>query len=461
VSRRSSTGQGTVYKRKDGRWEAAVYLDTTSGTRKRFRFYAQTRQEAWARLTRAQAGALRGDPVPARNWQLGAYFDHWLPIVKRTKSPTTYLSYESVVRNYLRPDLGSYSLTKLTTPRLQLYLDGQLEAGRSVRTVQKQRMVLSAALTRAMREDLLTRNVAHNVELPSWRRKEIRPWAGEQLQLFLAIAQDEPLYPVFLLLGLYGLRRGEVLGLRWQDIDIAAGRLHIRQQLQRYGGDLHLRPTKTAAGERDLPLLEPARRALLAIRPEDVQPTRLVFLTRFDNPIEGGNVLRAFRRISRKAGLPEITLHHLRHTTATLLKNTGVPARDAQLILGHANMHTTQQLYQHADLSGQFRALTQLQQLLLPDGGNERSRHDLPSDRVTAPQSGAVTGRFSLVAPPRLELGTQGSSAGQGSVLPPSLKKVGLLVAQRARTSLLGAAAVLISRQIDQLGSITIRAVLQ
>ena len=201
-------------------------------------------------------------------------------------------------------------------------------------------MVLSAALTRAHARGPSDLQFAHNVELPSWRRKEIRPWAGRTAPTLPGCARKTNPCTQFPTLGLYGLRRGEVLGLRWQDINLASGRLHIRQQLQRYGGDLHLRPTKTAAGERDLPLLEPARRSTYR-HPTGRRPThtRLVFLTRFDNPIDSGNA----------TGFPDKSVgsrpaaHHAapsRHTAATLLKNTGVPARDAQLMLGHA--HITQ-----------------------------------------------------------------------------------------------------------------------
>ena len=444
MPRRQPNGTGTIYRRKDGRWEGAMYLQTSVGTRRRIRVYGATHAAAHERLVAKLAQAQRGVPVPDRAWRVAAYLDYWLPIVKRTKRPMTYFSYESIVRLYLKPGIGQKPLSRLTVTELQTYFNDQLDQGCSLRTVQKQRMVLSAALSRAQREELLVRNVARLVELPAWQRKEIRPWTLEQLQTFLATATTEPLYPAFLLLGLYGLRRSELLGLAWGDIDFAAGRLHIRQQLQRYEGEMHLRPVKTSAGQRDLPLLAPARQALLAIRPDSAAPGDLVFRTRFANPIEGGNLLRAFYRISEAAGLPRITVHHLRHTTATLLKNLGVPARDVQLILGHAHISTTQQVYQHADLSGQLQALGHLQELLLGGDGSSRSRQEQPS----APEFSLLNVVFNLAGETGLEPATPGFGVRPAPSEHSTLTEVRARAYGRLRAYLLGSAAVTSSRQI-------------
>ena len=137
-----------------------------------------------------------------------------------------------------------------------MFLNQRLEEGDSVRKVQIMRTVLSAALTRAVREELIVRNVARLAELPQCERGTIRPWSADEAKQFLAAAKPDPLYPAFVLLLLYGLRRGEVLGLCWSDIDLDAGTLHVRQQLQRIRGELHLGPVKTHAGQ---PWPPPAR----------------------------------------------------------------------------------------------------------------------------------------------------------------------------------------------------------
>jgi len=114
------------------------------------------------------------------------------------------------------------------------------------------RTVLSAALTRAVREELITRNVARLVELPEWQASTIRPWTAEEARQFLDASRPDPLHAAFVILVTYGLRRGEVLGLRWTDIDLDAGTIHVRQQLQRIRGQLYLGPVKSRAGQREL-----------------------------------------------------------------------------------------------------------------------------------------------------------------------------------------------------------------
>lgn len=198
--------------------------------------------------------------------------------------------------------------------------------------------VLSSALTRAMREELVMRNVARLAELPAWERQPITPWTAAEARRFLNAANTDPLYPAFVLLLLYGLRRGEVLGLRWQDIDEDNQEIHIRQQIQRVKGELRLGQIKTSAGRRDLPLLPQTKDALATRRDTQTadhialgrawQDTGLIFITRTGRPIEPRNLVRSFHRICDANGLRTIKVHHLRHTTATLLKGRGV-ASDA------------------------------------------------------------------------------------------------------------------------------------
>jgi integrase len=168
-------------------------------------------------------------------------------------------------RIYLKPALGTAPLALLSASRVQTFLNGQLAAGQSIRQVQVMRTVLSSALTRAMREELLMRNVARLAELPAWERQDITPWTADEARAFLAAARDDPVYPAFVLLLLYGLRRGEVLGLRWADVDLEDAEIRIRQQIGRVNGELRIGPVKTSAGRRELPIL-PLAADMLGIR---------------------------------------------------------------------------------------------------------------------------------------------------------------------------------------------------
>lgn len=226
---------------------------------------------------------------------------------------------------------------------------------------------------------LIVRNVARLAELPQWQRGTIHPWSADEAKRFLKAAKSDPLYVAFVLLLLYGLRRGESLGIRWSDIDLDAGTIHVRQQLQRIGGELRLGPVKTSAGRRDLPLLDIVRQALKlqserqAAYGADMGSARpatdLVFTTRTGRPVEPRNFVRSFRRIYEDNNIRIIKVHHVRHTVGSLLKDLRIPARDAQAILGHARIITTLEIYTDTDEPARREALTRLHGLL-DDGQN-------------------------------------------------------------------------------------------
>lgn len=392
MARKRAVGEGTIYRRKDGRYEVALACETTSGVRRRIRKYASNRADADALLVELKGQVHRGVPVPDKAWKLGDYLDYWLEdVVQVAKRPATYELYEATVRLHLKPALGKYSLARLSVPVVQRFLNKQSTSGKySLRKVQIMRTVLSAALTRAMREQLLVHNVARLVELPQWQRTvRLEPWSVEETKRFLAAASDHKLHAAFLLSVMYGLRRGEVLGLRWRDVDFKQDELHIHQQLQRLQQGLSIGPVKTAAGERDFRLVPTVREALLARRETQMaeqthagiawqgksDDEALIFTSSTGNPFEPKNYNRSFKQLCRANGLREIRLHDLRHTQATLLKDLNVPVRDVQAILGHASPVTTQLIYEHVSLEASARALGAVETLLradisVPDGSS-------------------------------------------------------------------------------------------
>jgi integrase len=346
------------------------------GTSKRVYTTVRTKAEAEERLHEQVEQNRRGVPTPPRAWRVGDFLDYWLNEVVAAKNrPRTVELYEMYVRVYLKPALGRKQLRELSVKDAQTLLN-RIAAERSVRLAHGTRSVLRAALNRAMREELLTRNVAALTELPSWRRKTITPWSVAEANQFLMHTRDSSLHLPFQLLLTYGMRRGEVLGLRWADIDFENCTIAVEQQLQRLGGTLTVGPVKTDAGRRMLPLLPRTSQALFdAFEAAQVSRVRtanqlitnddLVFLTPNGTPLDPNAFSDSFQRLREGAGLRRITVHHLRHTAATMLKNLGVPARDAQLILGHAQVATTQELYQHGDLEGQARAIAMIERQLL------------------------------------------------------------------------------------------------
>lgn len=362
IAMRRRRGEGTIYKRKDGRFEVAIYIDTPVGTR-RVRRYVSSRIDAEALLVELRSRNKNGLLTNTREKRVGEYLDYWLMTVKPSLRQLTFTSYETTVRLYLKPALSQKYLTKLSVSDVQSFFDYQLKSGISHRTIQKQRLVLSAALKCAEREELVIRNVASLTRIPQYKPKEVLPWGLQQLRTFLNYANSNQYYPIFVLLSLYGLRTSEALGLSWPDIDVANGVIHIRKQLQYYDNKYQLTDTKTQAGRRDLPLIGTAYQVISNVNQSDTGPfPELVFKTISGLPIDGGNLRRTFKRLSRDAELPIITLHHLRHAAATNLKNIGVPARDTQAILGHAHITTTLQIYQHTDIEERFIALQRYEQ---------------------------------------------------------------------------------------------------
>jgi integrase len=374
-NRKKPNGEGTIYQRKDGRFEAAVYLTTTEGTRKRVRVYGATWEKVHQRLVELKGQEHRGIPVPATTYTVAGYLDEWLEHVARPSvRPTTYAKYETFVRMYLKPGVGGKRLSRLTPADVRLFLGRQREAGVSPARLQAMHSVLRAALEHAMREDLVLRNVARLVRVPTPSRRTFVAWTVKDTLAFLAACRADALAPAFVLLIALGLRRGEVLGLRWTDVDLDGRSLQVRQQLQRSEGRLQLVAVKTQRSNRALPLPDLCVRALRKRRSEQAtdrmaagaswQDTGLVFTTHHGTPVEPRNLARSFHRISEGAGVPRIRVHDLRHMCSSFLAAEGVPARTIMEILGHSQIAVTMNVYTHVTSEEQRQAMKLMDQLL-------------------------------------------------------------------------------------------------
>ena len=380
MGKRRVNGEGSVYLRKDGRWVGAAKVLTADGLKKRMPVYGKTRLEASQKLTELLAKSAVGLPVPDGSVKLADYLDYWLDnFVKPNKEPSTWDQYEVVVRLFLKPGLGSRPIKQLTVPMLQAYFNGLLAEGISKSRVKGIRTVLSSALTRAQREELLYRdvNVARLVELPKRQRKAISTWTADEARAFLTATTNHRLHAAFVLLVFYGMRRGEVLGLRWCDVDSVNHRVHIRQQLRdlRHGRGPTIGPLKTEASKRDLPLSSTVAAVLLAHYRRQTQAraslgaswggsgddNELVFTSKVGTPLFPGNFDTTFQALCARHDVREIKLHHIRHTAATIMKDQGVPARDVQFILGHATPWVTEQIYQHDNMASRATGLAKIE----------------------------------------------------------------------------------------------------
>lgn len=363
-----------MYRRKDGSYAGQAYGFTPSGARKRITVYGKTRKAARMKLAGILESERKGIPAPDGAMTLSEYLDGWLEnVIMPRRRPSTYGQYAWITEKFLKPGLGAWQLRSLTVQNVQAFLDRASADGHSAHRVRLIRNVLRGALTRAMRDERVVRNVAQLVEVPRYAPREAKPWTPDEAKVFLAETRDHRFHAAYVLLIMFGLRRGEVLGLQWQDINFKTNVLSIRGQLVRADGALRLGPVKTRAGNRDLPLSWNLRRVLMERRElvkDDLgeYPTDgLVFGSTTGKPQDPDAFYATFRRAVRDAGLRPTRVHDLRHTAATILKDLGVPPRDAQLILGHADIRTTMAVYQHDTMDSRAETMRRVDDLYYPD----------------------------------------------------------------------------------------------
>nr|WSW45378.1 site-specific integrase [Streptomyces sp. NBC_01001] len=371
--KRNPNGAGTITKRKDGRYQAAVYVLQPDGTRARKFAYGKTWAECDAKRRDLLAKVDQGIPVPTRSAKLSEWLPYWLDnIVKPRRKLSTYDKYEMHVRLYLLPMLGNKQLESLGVTDVRRFLL-QLEKKTTAATAKESHRVLRTSLTAACREELITRNVATLVEPPRAQSRELSPWSLDETLDFLAAARRDPLYAAFVLAIAMGLRRGELVGLRWSDIDLDKRVLYVRQQTQRRRGVLYDDDPK-GRRRRAVPLpamcIAPLRwhrirqAAARTSAGGKWEITDHVFTTRTGRPVEPRNVYRSFTRVAQGAGLRVIRLHDARHGCATLLTAAGVAPRVVMEILGHSQISITMDVYTHVVQDTQREAISHMDRLL-------------------------------------------------------------------------------------------------
>ncbi|GGU18002.1 tyrosine-type recombinase/integrase [Streptomyces lavendofoliae] len=372
--KRNPNGAGTITQRSDGRYQAAVYVLQPDGTRARKFAYGKTWAECDAKRRALLDKVDNGVPVPTRSMKLSEWLPYWLDnIVKPRRMKTTAAKYEVHVRLYLVPMLGSKPLESLGVADVRRFLV-QLEKKTSAATAKESHRVLRTALTAACREELVSRNIATLVEPPTVAARELSPWSLDETLDFLAAARKDPLYAAFVLAIALGFRRGEVVGLRWENVDLDKREIRVRTQRQRVAGEVYEDDPKGRRRKQTLPLpaicvaplrWQRMRQAADRDRLGEIwEDTGYVFTTRTGKPIEPRNLYRSFTRVAKNAGLRVVRLHDARHGTATLLTAAGVPPRVVMEILGHSQIAVTMNVYTHVVQDTQREAVSHVDRLL-------------------------------------------------------------------------------------------------
>jgi integrase len=354
MTTRRGNGEGTIRQRTDGRWEAQLSLP--NGKRKSV--YGKTKKDARDKLNAARKQLDAGVDLGAPSQTLGVFLESWLADTVRPRlAPKTYKTYRDLMRVHVIPTVGWTRLDKLTAQQVATLLREKADVGLSPATVGHIRSVLRNALNRAVKWNLITRNPVVLTDPPRQERRRVVPLASEEARAALEAARGHRLEALFTVGLFLGLRQGEILGLRWADVDLESATLSVTQALQRVDGALIFRAPKTEKSRRRLTLPATVVAALRAHRDRQAferqavgdhwKESGLVFTTRIGTPIDPRNALRVWQKLLSDAGLPKRTFHVTRHTAVSILIGEGVPLKVIQEILGHSVLSTTADVYGH------------------------------------------------------------------------------------------------------------------
>jgi integrase len=357
-----ANGDGDVFPRKNKAGKITSYRGAYVGLDGKRRYVSgRTKEEARRALREARANTDQGLLFDADNLKVGEYLDRWLAdSVSDTVKATTFERYEQITRLHLKPALGRVKLKALTPAHVRGLYREKLEAGTSARTVRYIHTTLHKALKQAVMDGLIPRNATEAVKPPQPTREEMHPLTPEQAKLLLQAAHEsgDRLEALYVLAIHTGLRQGELLGLKWDDVDLDDGSLQVRRTLAitKYGS-VFTSP-KTSGSRRSVKLTQRATEALRSHLERQLgeidrvgslwSENGLIFASETGEPLDRRAVTKLkFKPLLKRAGLPEIRFHDLRHTCATLLLTRNVNPKIVSEMLGHASIAITLDTYSH------------------------------------------------------------------------------------------------------------------
>ena len=376
-----ANGEGTLSRRKDkaGKtigWRAAVTVGhNEDGTQDRRWVSGKTQAEVQEKLRAFQADMHTGMVADTEGLTVSAYMSRWADHKEQDATkPNTLRSYRDTVRLHITPHIGRIKLEKLRPLDLEQMLSKMQKAGKSAASRAYTLRVLSMALRQAVRWQMLPRNVAEAVRPPKVERPDMGTWTAVQVATFLDAAQLHRMHAAFYLALLTGMRRGEILGLKWEDLDFTRSRLTVRNNLVEMRGEgttgkQHagketvssvrsiLQTPKTKASRRTIPLSPGTMSKLKEHRERQEQNRKaaaeawqaqgFVFADELGNPTDPRTLYGWFRGLVTAAGLPMIRFHDLRHTAASLMIRQGISPKTVSDRLGHADVAFTLRVYAH------------------------------------------------------------------------------------------------------------------
>jgi len=372
MARRRGNNEGSIFKRKDGRWCAQVSLEG-----QRLTMYGKTRMQCrdWIRQTLP-----KNEDSPAFGYKqltLERYVETWLGYKKLSQRPRTVHSYRRMAELYLLPRLGKMLLKDIRPGHIQQLYKNMREDGKGARTIQLAHVVLHCIFRQVVKEGILRRNPLEAVDRPRVETAEFHILNEEQVRRFMIFASESRYETLFHLALTSGMRKGELLGLKWCDVDWVKGVVKVQRQLQIVPDQgVALVAPKSKAGYRQIKLGQGSMRKLEAHQKQQAlekaaagerwQEHGLIFTTSIGTYVNQSKVSRVFKQILQQAGLPDMRFHDLRHTSISILLANGTPVNTVQRRAGHSKASVTTDIYGHAMDRSAERAAQKIEEIITP-----------------------------------------------------------------------------------------------
>ncbi len=375
MAKRRANGEGSIRKRKDGRWEGrftAAY-DPETGKQIFKNVLGKTQAEVKEKLKKAMEETQGLDIIRSGQYTVVEWMRLWFETYsKPSLREASAENYRNYIENHIIPHIGDIKLNKLTPLDIQKMYNETKTSGRvqrykdmkdlsvSNRLVRGMHMVLHGCLDQAVREGLLTKNPTNDCKIPKLEKKEMKVIPPEQVRAYLKEAENHGVLPMFYLELTSGLRRGELLALLWADLDIKNRTISVSKQVNAFKGELKVSRPKTENSIRTIVI--PQKTVDLLIEEHEKHPDNPYM---FPSPVTGGMyhpdaVGRIHKKILKRAGIQDIRFHDLRHTFATLAINSGVDIKTLSGMLGHYSAGFTLDTYTHATRKMQMDAADKL-----------------------------------------------------------------------------------------------------
>jgi len=370
MAKRRSNGEGNIRKRKDGRWEGryTAGINPENGKQIFKNVLGKTQAEVKEKLKKALTDSQKLDLAKQGKYTVGTWMDAWFENVAKIKvRPSSHQTYRGYIDNHIKPNIGNIPLENLTTMELQklyrkLLTSGRVERieakkqpkGLSAKTVRNINQVISSAMDLAVAQKIILENPTNACSLPRVEHKEMQTISAEQLQSFLEEAKRSGVYEMYYIELSTGLRRGELLGLKWEDVDMKQGIIRVRRQVSRIDGKIVEAPLKTKNSYRAVTISPQAIEVLKAQK--EKTNDEYVFPSPNGGPISPDSVNNMLHRVLDRAGIPRVRFHDMRHTFATLALQNGVDIKTVSGMLGHFSAGFTLDTYAHVTTAAQKEA---------------------------------------------------------------------------------------------------------